>query len=157
MKSAAALVLLFVLAWGLLVAQDAEKPEKLAPYYPTPQVVVEKMLKLGELRKGELHYDLGSGDGRVVIMAAQQFGARSMGFEIDPKLIAQSRGELADGGEAARRLRMLRATREGRTWLADGNAYFNRPGPRLVDSAEQLAEVCHPDRVPGSGRLERWP
>jgi hypothetical protein len=78
----------------LLVAQDAEKPEKLAPYYPTPPAVVEKMLNLGELRKGELHYDLGSGDGRVVIMAAHQLGARSMGFEIDPKLIAQSQGEI---------------------------------------------------------------
>lgn len=95
MKRAAGLVLFFACAWVcLLVGQDAEKPEKLAPYYPTPPAVVEKMLTLGELRKGELHYDLGSGDGRVVIMAAQRFGARSMGFEIDPKLIAQSRGEI---------------------------------------------------------------
>jgi hypothetical protein len=91
MKLVSGLLLLFV---AVLAAQEAEKPEKLAPYYPTPPSVVEKMLALGELRKGEVHYDLGSGDGRVVIQAAQKFGARSMGFEIDPKLIAQSRAEI---------------------------------------------------------------
>jgi iron complex transport system substrate-binding protein len=39
----------------------------------------------------------------------------------------------------------LRAVRAGRVFVADGNAYFNRPGPRLVDSAEILAEILHPD------------
>jgi SAM-dependent methyltransferase len=77
-----------------LFGQEAKKPEDLAPFFPTPPFVVEKMLTLGELRAGELHYDLGSGDGRVVIMAAQKFGARSVGFEIDPKLIGQSRAEI---------------------------------------------------------------
>jgi predicted RNA methylase len=48
------------------------------------------MLELGELKKGETHYDLGSGDGRVVIMAAQKFGARSVGYEIDDELIKKS-------------------------------------------------------------------
>jgi hypothetical protein len=77
-----------------LYAQEAAKPEDLAPFYPTPPVVVEKMLALGELHAGELHYDVGSGDGRVVIMAAQKFGARSVGFEINPTLIEQSRAEI---------------------------------------------------------------
>jgi hypothetical protein len=75
-------------------AQEEKKPEDLGPYYPTPPIVVEKMLTLGELHRGELHYDLGSGDGRVVVMAAQKFGARSVGFEINPKLIEQSRAEI---------------------------------------------------------------
>jgi hypothetical protein len=79
---------------AVLCAQEVEKPEDLAPFYPTPPIVVEKMLTLGELHAGELHYDLGSGDGRVVIMAAQKFGARSVGFEINPKLIEQSRAEI---------------------------------------------------------------
>jgi SAM-dependent methyltransferase len=52
------------------------------------------IIRPGELHRGELHYDLGSGDGRVVIMAAQKFGARSVGFEINPKLIEQSRAEI---------------------------------------------------------------
>lgn len=79
---------------GHVLAQEAGKPEDLAPFYPTPPIVVEKMLALGELRSGELHYDLGSGDGRLVTMAAQKFGARSVGFEINPKLIEQSRAEI---------------------------------------------------------------
>ena len=63
-------VLLSILALSLL-AQN--KPEKLAPYYPTPEVIVEKMLRFGEVKPGEKVYDLGSGDGRIVIMAAKKF------------------------------------------------------------------------------------
>ena len=73
---------------------DQPKPENLAPYFPTPTSVVKAMLELGELQPGELLYDLGSGDGRIVIMAAQTFGARAVGFEIDPRLVAQSRQRL---------------------------------------------------------------
>lgn len=64
--------------------------EKLAPYYPTPESVVERMLKFGGLKRGEKMFDLGSGDGRVVIMAAQQFKADATGIEIDPDLYKQS-------------------------------------------------------------------
>ncbi len=76
-------------------AQDGVAPVSLAPYYPTPMAVVEKMLELGELKPGELVYDLGSGDGRVVILAAQKFGARAVGFEIDPPNVAYSRKLIA--------------------------------------------------------------
>lgn len=75
----------------VLLGADDPKPLNLAPYYPTPTKVVKAMLELGELKPGELLYDLGSGDGRIVIMAAQQFGAKAVGFEIDPKLVYQSR------------------------------------------------------------------
>src|ERR1700722_178129 len=72
-----------------LFAQD--KPtEKLAPYYPTPQSIVEKMLQLGELKAGEKMYDLGSGDGRIVIMAARKYKADSTGVELDDALYKQS-------------------------------------------------------------------
>lgn len=99
MKRLLALALAFwaALSLSFLLAQEPQSPEsspKLAPYYPTPPPIVERMLTVGELKPGELHYDLGSGDGRVVIMAAQKFGARSVGFEIDDKLVAQSRGEI---------------------------------------------------------------
>jgi tRNA G46 methylase TrmB len=77
------------MAAAALVAQQAQ-PEKLAPYYPTPETVVEKMLKLGALRAGEKHFDLGSGDGRVVIMAAEKFKANSTGIELDQDLHKQS-------------------------------------------------------------------
>jgi protein-L-isoaspartate O-methyltransferase len=73
-------------------AQIAQKKEvdKLAPYYPTPEFVVEKMLTLGGLKAGEKMFDLGSGDGRVVIMAAQRFKADATGIEFDPDLWKQS-------------------------------------------------------------------
>src|SRR5690606_16399246 len=69
-------------------AQD--KGEKLAPYYPTPETVVERMLKLGGLKPGEKMYDLGSGDGRIVIMAADRFKANAVGVEFDEDLVKQS-------------------------------------------------------------------
>jgi len=76
----------------ILVPARAQKddPEKAAPYYPTPQIVAERMLQMGGLKKGETVYDLGSGDGRIVITAAQKFGAKAIGVELDKELAAQS-------------------------------------------------------------------
>ena len=59
-------------------------------YDPTPMPVVEAMLRLAEVQPGEVVFDLGSGDGRIVIMAAEKFGARGVGIEIDDKLVAES-------------------------------------------------------------------
>lgn len=73
-----------------LVAQEPKKGEKLAPYYPTPNAIVEKMLQLGGAKKGEKMFDLGSGDGRIVIMAADKFGMHSAGVEFDKDLYSQS-------------------------------------------------------------------
>src|SRR5580692_11065510 len=76
-----------------LCAQD--KPtEKLAPYYPTPETIVEKMLQLGELKAGEKVFDLGSGDGRIVIMAAQKFHAEATGVELDKELWKRSMDQI---------------------------------------------------------------
>src|ERR1041385_8993777 len=58
--------------------------ENLGPLIPTPQAVVERMLEAAHVKPGEMVYDLGSGDGRIVITAAQKFGARAIGVEIDP-------------------------------------------------------------------------
>jgi predicted RNA methylase len=71
-----------------LFGQSAD--EKLAPYYPTPETIVDKMLELGGLRAGEKMYDLGSGDGRIVIMAAQKFHADAIGVELDKDLCKQT-------------------------------------------------------------------
>jgi ubiquinone/menaquinone biosynthesis C-methylase UbiE len=60
--------------------------EKLAPYYPTPETIVDRMLQLGGLKAGEKVYDLGSGDGRIVIMAAEKFHADAVGIELDKDL-----------------------------------------------------------------------
>src|SRR6202163_3074893 len=68
------------------IAQKFGAAENLAPYIPTPQIVVERMLEAGRVKPGEMVYDLGSGDGRVVITAAQKFGARAVGVELLPDL-----------------------------------------------------------------------
>lgn len=63
-------------------AQQFGTAENLAPYIPTPQAVVERMLEAGRVKAGDMVYDLGSGDGRIVITAAQKFGAKAVGVEI---------------------------------------------------------------------------
>ena len=73
----------------LLRAQSSDA-EKLAPYYPTPETIVEKMLLLGGLKPGEKIFDLGSGDGRIVIIAAQKFHANAVGVELDKDLAKRS-------------------------------------------------------------------
>jgi len=78
---------------GLLAMASAgwaQDIERLAPYYPTPETIVRKMLELGELKAGEKMFDLGSGDGRIVIMAAQKFHAQAVGVEMDKDLYRQS-------------------------------------------------------------------
>ena len=71
-------------------AQPTTDDPKIAPYFPTPQSIVDKMLQLGELKAGEKMYDLGSGDGRIVIMAARKYRADATGVELDDTLYKQS-------------------------------------------------------------------
>jgi protein-L-isoaspartate O-methyltransferase len=68
-----------------------DSTQKLAPYFPTPHSVVEKMLRLAAVKPSDTVYDLGSGDGRIVIMAAEKFGAKAVGVEYDASLVTQSR------------------------------------------------------------------
>lgn len=76
-------------AWG--AAQQTNPPRhNLAPYVPSPQSVVEKMLEVAQVKPGELVYDLGSGDGRVLITAAQKYQARGVGVEISEKAVKTS-------------------------------------------------------------------
>ncbi len=79
-----------LLASAPAFAQKFGAAENLAPYIPTPQVVVERMLEAGRVRPGDMVYDLGSGDGRIVITAAQKFGARAVGVEIQPDLVRRA-------------------------------------------------------------------
>ncbi len=79
-----------LLAAVLSVLAQQPEAEKLAPYYPTPELIVKKMLEVGGLKAGEKMFDLGSGDGRIVVMAAQKFGADATGVELDTDLWKQS-------------------------------------------------------------------
>jgi tRNA A58 N-methylase Trm61 len=74
--------MLLVLAGLPASAQKFTDPDTLAPAFPTPQTIVEKMLALAQVKPGETVYDLGCGDGRIVITAAQQFKAHAVGIEI---------------------------------------------------------------------------
>jgi SAM-dependent methyltransferase len=71
--------------------------KKIVPFVPSPQEVVDKMIDLAEVKKGDVVYDMGSGDGRIVIAAAKK-GARAVGFEIDGDLIKESRENIRKAG-----------------------------------------------------------
>jgi SAM-dependent methyltransferase len=72
------------------------------PYVPTPEPVVREMLRLAKVGPKDLVYDLGSGDGRIVIMAAKEFGARGVGVDIDPRRILEARENAHKAGVADR-------------------------------------------------------
>ena len=76
------------------VAQQFGGAENLAPYVPTAQIVVERMLEAGHVKPGDVVYDLGSGDGRVVITAAQKFGALAVGVELLPDLCRKTEARI---------------------------------------------------------------
>jgi SAM-dependent methyltransferase len=67
-------------------------------YYPTPPETVTEMLRLANIKEGEVLYDLGSGDGRIPIAAAKQFGIRAVGIEIDPKLVKEAEENARNAG-----------------------------------------------------------
>jgi SAM-dependent methyltransferase len=95
---------LFALALGLplVCAQQKRLREPDVVFLPTPEVVAEQMLKLADVHEGDVLYDLGSGDGRIVIMAAQRFGARAIGIDINPQRIKESLQNAEKAGMAGK-------------------------------------------------------
>ncbi|OGA02850.1 MAG: hypothetical protein A3I00_09975 [Betaproteobacteria bacterium RIFCSPLOWO2_02_FULL_64_12] len=102
-------LLLFLLFSAACAAQaqkaDAPPPPELAPerrpdviYVPTPQAVVQKMLQMARVTSRDLVYDLGCGDGRILIEAAKRYGARGVGIDIDPERIAEARANARAAG-----------------------------------------------------------
>ncbi len=104
---------LFIAALALIacqappVVQDAEaQSARKAPpdrgpdviYVPTPPETVDAMLKLGEVKPGDVLYDLGSGDGRIPIAAAKQYGVRGVGIDIDPNRIREANENAKSAG-----------------------------------------------------------
>jgi SAM-dependent methyltransferase len=82
----------------LLWAQRSAAPQKLAPYVRTPQDVVERMLRLAQVGPKDVVYDLGCGDGRLVITAAQRFGAHGVGVDFDLDRVKESQANAAKAG-----------------------------------------------------------
>jgi cyclopropane fatty-acyl-phospholipid synthase-like methyltransferase len=94
-----------VLAIAAIAASAAaQAPSRPLDIYftPTRQVVAEAMLDLAGTRADDVVYDLGSGDGRLVILAAQRHGAQGVGYELQPSLVALSRQSSVDAGVAER-------------------------------------------------------
>lgn len=86
---------------GHVAAQGQEKDLD-TPYVPTPQVVVDRMLELAQIRPGDTVIDLGSGDGRIMITAAQKYGARGFGVELNPRLVESSNDAARTAGVSDR-------------------------------------------------------
>jgi SAM-dependent methyltransferase len=85
---------------GTLDTQAPKRPDapQLAPYVPTPQEVVDRMLLLAKVQKGDFVVDLGCGDGRIVVSAAKTYGARGLGVDIDPVRIEEANANAKAAG-----------------------------------------------------------
>jgi SAM-dependent methyltransferase len=159
------LVLGIIAFWGAAQAQS-KKPD--VEYVPTPHHVVAEMLRLAETKREDVVYDLGCGDGRVVIMAAKEYGTRGVGVDIDPQRIEESRENARQAG-VVDRARFLQqnlfetdfreATLVTLYLLPQLNRQLRprllselRPGTRIVSHDFDMGE-WYPDkviRVPGS-------
>ena len=94
-RSAAAVLL----AVGFAAAQQSSESRHLdVPFVPSPNEVVDGMLKLAKLKSTDTLYDLGCGDGRIVIAAAKQYGAHAVGIDIDPERISEARENAKKAG-----------------------------------------------------------
>src|SRR5215472_13263220 len=90
--------LVCAVAWWPAVNYLADFRQPDVPFITTPDDVVAAMLDLAEVTEADTVYDLGSGDGRVLIAAARDRGARAVGIEIDPDLVARSREAIREAG-----------------------------------------------------------
>ncbi len=93
------LIVLAVLSGGAAAAQTAApRREPDVPYVPTTEAAVQAMLKLGDVKKTDIVYDLGCGDGRIVIAAAKGLGARGVGIDINPVRIGEAKENARKAG-----------------------------------------------------------
>jgi SAM-dependent methyltransferase len=91
-------VLPFAFNLALVFAQEKKLREPDVIFVPTPQNVVDEMLKLAQVHKGDVVYDLGCGDGRMVVTAAKQYGVRGVGIDINPERIKESEDNARQAG-----------------------------------------------------------
>lgn len=99
-----------LLGFALAATAQTAKPEPAGetkgviagPYVPTPWPIVDEFLKMADINKDDVVYDLGSGDGRLVITAAKRYGARGVGIEIQPQLVELANKQAKEAGVADR-------------------------------------------------------
>ncbi len=99
-KSSVCFVLALVLLSAAVAAAQSAEPKRTpdVPYVPTTEEAVQAMLKLADVKKTDVVYDLGCGDGRIVIAAAKNFGARGVGIDINPVRIQEARENAKKAG-----------------------------------------------------------
>jgi len=136
--------------------------QSLAPYVPTPEDVVERMLTLADVKKGDVVYDLGCGDGRIPIAAAKR-GARGVGVDIDPVRIKESHENAKKAGvtdrvefrlQDAMTVDVSPATVVTLYLLSSSNAKLRplltkqlKPGARIVSHAFSMGPTWPADKV----------
>jgi cyclopropane fatty-acyl-phospholipid synthase-like methyltransferase len=88
-----------LLLWAVTSqAARTATPQNLAPFIPTPEDVVDRMLTFAKVTRDDVVYDLGCGDGRIPIAAARKYGARGVGFDIDPSLVERAKTNAKEAG-----------------------------------------------------------
>ena len=97
-KTASLFLVTLAMLWAQAVTRVTAQEGKIVPYVPTPQEVVDRMLELAQVKAGDVVYDLGSGDGRIVVTAAKKYGVKAIGFEIDPQRIKESHENIKKAG-----------------------------------------------------------
>jgi SAM-dependent methyltransferase len=93
-----AVLLLLCLAMSAWAQSEIAEVKKDVPYVPTPQPVVDRMLEMANVGSGDYLFDLGCGDGRIVVTAARDRGARGVGIDIDPQRISESKANAEQAG-----------------------------------------------------------
>ena len=137
--------------------------QSLAPYVPTPEDVVDRMLSLAKVTRSDVVYDLGCGDGRIPIAAARQYGARGVGVDIDPRRIEESKANARDAGvehlvefrlQDALTVDVSPATVVTLYLLGSSNARLRprlssqlRPGARIVSHAFSMGPTWPADKI----------
>ena len=89
-----------VLAFFLVVAgfQAQSRAQETIPFVPSPMPVVLRMLEVAEFKNGDVLYDMGSGDGRIIIQAAKKYGVRGVGVDLNPELVEKARANAIEEG-----------------------------------------------------------
>lgn len=153
------LLLLGPAAW----AQQEGRPRLDVPYVPTPQSVVDKMLEMAQVKSSDVLYDLGCGDGRIVITAASKFGARGVGIDIDPERISEAKENAQKAGVSNKvqfrqadlfKSNFAEATVVTLYLLPDINKKLRpqlwqqlKPGTRIVSHAFDMGDEWPPERT----------
>ena len=96
--AAGAILATLTLFWSLANAQGQARPVPEVPFVPTTETAVQEMLKLANVKSSDLVYDLGCGDGRIVIAAAKTYGAHGVGIDIDPQRIKEAKENARKAG-----------------------------------------------------------